>query len=115
MIQQSGPALRAWAPHHTHPLQSPFLPLSRRYTALLYRSGSTASPLFNLTLAANGTSASGTTSFAEELALPAGPYQLEIVTANVHGAGGKTPLSAEFSVGEIGGRLAADCFVCICV
>lgn len=66
----------------------------------MYRSGSTTSPMLNFTLAANGTTASGTTSFEEELTLPAGPYQLEIATANVHGAGAGSALSAEFTVGE---------------
>ena len=66
----------------------------------MYRSGATTTPLFNVSLAANGTTTSGTTSFEEELTLPAGPYQLEIATANVHGLGGKTAASAEFTVGE---------------
>ena len=72
-------------------------PRPRRYTALVYRSGSTATPMFNFTLTADGT-----TSFEEELTLPAGPYQLEIATANVHGAGAQSALSAEFTVGEAG-------------
>ncbi len=78
------------------------LPPTARYTALLYRAGSTATPLATLNVVANGTTASGTTSFTEELTLPAGPYQLEIATANVHGAGAKTATSAEFTVGECG-------------
>ena len=77
-----------------------FVPSLRRYNALVYRSGATTTPLFNVSLAANGTTTSGTTRFEEELTLPAGPYQLEIATANVHGLGGKTAASAEFTVGE---------------
>ena len=66
-----------------------------RYTAVLYRPANTTAPYLSLPL-----KAAGTTSFSEELALPAGPYKLEIATANVHGAGAKSALTAEFTVGE---------------
>lgn len=62
---------------------------------MLYRPANTTAPYLSLPL-----KAAGTTSFSEELALPAGPYKLEIATANVHGAGAKSALTAEFTVGE---------------
>lgn len=71
-----------------------------RYTALLYRPTNLTSPIFSLALTASGTAASGTTSFTEDVALPAGPYRLEIATANVHGAGAKSDMTGDFIVGE---------------
>lgn len=77
----------------------PALP-ARRYTALLYRPTNLTHPIFSLDLAAAGTTTAGTTSFTEDVALPAGPYRLEIATANVHGAGTKSDMTADFTVGE---------------
>lgn len=73
--------------------------LSRRYTAVLYRPTDTSTPYLTLPLKAQGT-----TSFTEELGLPAGPYQLEVATANVWGAGAKSGLTGPFTVGAQGGQ-----------
>lgn len=62
---------------------------------MLYRPQNLATPYLNLTLKAEGTA-----SFAEEVALPAGPYKLEIATANEWGKGSKSSMTAEFTVGE---------------
>lgn len=86
-----GPTLHPPLPSHCR---------RRRYTALLYRPTNLTTPIFSLALTASGTAASGTTSFTEELALPAGPYRLEIATANVYGAGGKSGMTANFTVGK---------------
>ncbi len=71
-----------------------------RYTALLYRPTNLNDPIFSLALTAAGTTTAGTTSFIQEVALPAGPYRLEIVTDNVNGDGGKAGPTAECTVGE---------------
>ena len=62
---------------------------------MLYRPANPTTPYLSLPLKADGT-----LSFTEELALPAGPYRLEIATANTRGAGAKSALTAEFTVGE---------------
>lgn len=68
---------------------------------MLYRPQNPSAPYLNLTLEAKGT-----TSFTEELALPAGPYLLEIATENEHGAGGKSARTEQaFTVGEAPSRL----------
>ncbi|PRW20918.1 fibronectin type III domain-containing [Chlorella sorokiniana] len=72
--------------------------IGTRYTALLYRPTNLTAPIFSLALAADGTTAAGTTSFSEELALPAGPYRLVIATANVRGDGAKSSMTSEFSI-----------------
>lgn len=63
---------------------------------MLYRPQAMTAPLLSLPLKAAGSSP-----FTEELALPAGPYRLEIATANVHDAGAKSALTAEFTVGGL--------------
>lgn len=109
------PSCSGRAPGHAACLRltAPFLlptPHLRRYTALLYRPTNLTAPIFSLALAADGTTAAGTTSFSEDVALPAGPYRLEIATANVHGDGAKSSMTAEFTVGAmpagLGGRVA---------
>lgn len=81
-----------------HPPRAPRLHPCR-YTALLYRPTNLNDPIFSLALTAAGTTTGGTTSFSQEVALPAGPYRLEIVTDNVNGDGGKAGPTAEFTVG----------------
>ncbi|PRW20837.1 Ig-like domain repeat [Chlorella sorokiniana] len=82
-----------WTAPHTNDF------IGTQYTALLYRPTNLTAPIFSLALAADGTTAAGTTSFSEDVALPAGPYRLEIATANVHGDGAKSSMTAEFTVG----------------
>lgn len=86
----------------SHPCCPPATPpaLLRRYTALLYRPTNLANPIFSLALTASGITDNGITSFTEDVALPAGPYRLEVATENVHGQGGKSVTTAEFTVGE---------------
>lgn len=71
---------------------------------MLYRPTDTSTPYLTLPLKAQGT-----TSFTEELGLPAGPYQLEVATANVWGPGAKSGLTDPFTVGAQGGWQAELC------
>lgn len=97
-------------PHH----------LPARYTLNLYRPSNEAAPVFSTALSAAGSTTAGVTTFTQEVQVPAGPYRLEITTANVHGDGGKTALSDTFTVGEGAGRgwaaqaakLQAACWCC---
>lgn len=75
-------------------------PTLHRYTLNLYRPANTTAPVFSSALSAAGSTSAGVTTFTQEVQVPAGPYTLEITTANVHGAGAKTALSEEFTVGE---------------
>ena len=72
---------------------------------MLYRPTDTNVPYLTLVLKAQlGDTESDPTPFSEELALPAGPYRLEIATANTWGAGAKSGLTATaFTVGQSGG------------
>lgn len=81
------------------PPSLPPIPHFRRYTALVFRPTNLTAALFTLALAANGTTASGTTTFAEDVRLPAGPYRLQIATTNTLGAGANSGLSDAFTVG----------------
>ena len=76
--------------------------IGTKYTLNLYRPANTTAPVFSAVLSAAGTTAAGITTFTQQVQVPAGPYTLEITTANVHGAGDKTALSSEFTVGEPG-------------
>jgi len=87
------PPARVTSPSHLH-----------RYTLNMYRPANTTAPVFSAVLSAAGSTVGSDTTFTQEVQVPAGPYQLEITTANVHGAGDKTALSADFTVGEAAGE-----------
>lgn len=98
---QAAACYQCWpAPHGRLLPASATASLPRRYTALLYRPTNLTAPIFSLALTATGTATSGITSFTEDVALPAGPYRLEIATSNVHGDGGKAGPTGDFTVGE---------------